>query len=218
MAGSRRAGPTIGTGKNAGVLDGTTCKASSPRPGPAKVEGFSGPRAEMLDISSRFSFREWSTSSYAYKEASGELGVPGRVETHRNLSDQRAVSSGSGEHAGHLIGIQFGAPGDLRNLGLQNPNMNTRAPRELHKAFAGPGGSYYELESMWKELLQQGWRIHVTVTDKYRLGENRPFTRHVRWTETSPAGESTSSALDYGNFGSPQKQAADARKNSNSLR
>jgi hypothetical protein len=52
------------------------------------------------------------------------------------------MSGGTGDHAGHLIGIQFGAPGDVRNLGLQNANMNTFAPKALQPAFSGP----------WREL------------------------------------------------------------------
>ena len=95
----------------------------------------------LPDISARFTFRQWTQGSYSYKEASGELGVPGKVATHRSVAAQRAMSAGTGEHAGHLIGIQFGAPGDVRNLGLQNPNMNTFAPKKLQAAFRGPGGS-----------------------------------------------------------------------------
>jgi hypothetical protein len=100
------------------------------------------------------------------------------------VADQRTVSRGTGEHAGHLIGIQFGAPGDLRNLGLQNPNMNTFAPEALQPAFQGPGGGYHDLESRWSEQLKAGSKIRVTVRDKYRKGENRPFTRWVQWIET----------------------------------
>jgi hypothetical protein len=209
MAGARYAGPILVHCRKVDVLDGTTCKAPSPRPGPATSDGVTGLYSDARDVRGRFVFREWRTDRYSYKEASGVLGVPGQVETHRNVNDQRAVSKGTGEHAGHLIGIQFGAPGDLRNLGMQNPNINTRAPKNLQEAFTGPGGSYYELESRWKELLLEGWRVHVTVTDKYRLNEDRPFTRHVVWTETSPAGKTETNALDYGNFSSPQKRAAD---------
>lgn len=163
----------------------------------------------LPDIRARFVFRAWAQGNYSYKEAAGELGVPGRVATHRLVADQRTVSKGTGEHAGHLIGIQFGAPGDLRNLGLQNPNMNTFAPKALQPAFQGPGGSYHDLESHWSEQLKAGSKIRVTVRDKYRKGENRPFTRWVQWIETKP-GESTGSAqsLDFGNFSSPQQRAA----------
>ena len=163
----------------------------------------------LPDISAQFIFRQWSEGRYFYKEAQGQLGVPGKVATHRIVAAQRAMSNGTGEHAGHLIGIQFGAPGDIRNLGLQNPNMNTFAPKSLHAAFRGHGGSYHDLESEWTQQLKAGSKIRVTVRDKYRAGENRPFTRWVQWSETKPgASAGIVRQLDFGNFGSPQQVAA----------
>jgi hypothetical protein len=161
------------------------------------------------DISAQFIFRPWTQGNYSYKEASGELGVPGKIATHRIEAEQHAMSSGTGEHAGHLIGIQFGAPGDIRNLGLQNPNMNTFAPKQLQAAFQGHGGSYHDLESRWSDALKAGSKIRVTVRDKYRKGENRPFSRWVQWTETKPGSSSgMTQQLEFGNFGSPQQRAA----------
>ena len=163
----------------------------------------------LPDISNRFVFKKWSAGNYSYKQASGELGIPGQVATHRSIAAQRQMSSGTGEHAGHLIGIQFGAPGDERNLGLQNANMNTFAPRDLHDAFRGPGGSYHDLESRWSERLKQGYRITVTVCDKYRAGEDRPFSRSVEWNEIAPNGVTgPKQSLEFGNFSSPQSRAA----------
>lgn len=163
----------------------------------------------LLDISAQFIFRQWSESNYSYKQAAGELGVPGKVAPHRVIADQRAMSAGTGEHAGHLIGIQFGPPGDIRNLGLQNPNMNTFAPKALQPAFQGHGGSYHDLESRWSDALKAGSKIRVTVKDKYRKGENRPFSRWVQWTEIKPgAAFATTQELEFGNFASPQQQAA----------
>jgi hypothetical protein len=161
----------------------------------------------LPDISGSFKFESGEKGNSFFKEASGFLGEPGKVMTHRDINAQREVSSGSGEHAGHLIGIQFGAPGDLRNLGLQNPNMNTFAPKPLQEAFQGSGGSYHRVESGWADLLHQGYRIKVTVTDKYRSGENRPYTRSVSWTEFSPANGVTQRALEFVNFTSPQSRA-----------
>ena len=163
----------------------------------------------LPDISAQFLFRQWTDGNYSYKEASGQLGVPGKVATHRVVADQRMVSAGTGEHAGHLIGIQFGAPGDIRNLGLQNANMNTFAPKVLQPAFQGHGGSYHDLESRWSEQLKAGSKIKVTVKDKYRKGENRPFSRSVEWIETKPGTSGgTAQRLEFGNFGSPQQRAA----------
>ena len=90
----------------------------------------------LPDISAQFIFRQWTQGRYSYKEASGELGVPGRVATHRIVSAQRTMSGGTGEHAGHLIGIQFGAPGDIRNLGLQNANMSYTSSHSVLLAYS----------------------------------------------------------------------------------
>src|SRR5882672_10051228 len=85
----------------------------------------------LPDIRSRFKFRRWSQAGYCYKEAAGELGIPGQVMTHRDVNAQKQLASGTGDHAGHMIGVQFGAPGGNENMGLQNANMNTFAPRRL---------------------------------------------------------------------------------------
>lgn len=164
----------------------------------------------LPDIRAQFQFKgPYTTGNYTYKEAWGDLGVPGKVATFRDISAQRVMSGGTGEHAGHMIGIQFGAPGDARNMGLQNPNMNTYAPKAYQVAFRGHGGSYYELESRWTELLQHGCKVRVTVKDKYRRGENRPFSRWVQWTVKEPGQSySTTDELRFGNFGSPQMEAA----------
>lgn len=169
-----------------------------------------GTSMALPDISAQFLFPPVRTQgNFSYKEASGELGVPGKVVTHRLESAQRTMSAGTGEHAGHMIGIQFGAPGDVRNLGLQNPNMNTFAPKVLQAAFQGHGGSYHDLESRWTARLKDGYRIRVTVRDKYRKGENRPFSRWVQWTETKPGASSGQTLeLEFGNFSSPQLRAA----------
>jgi len=164
----------------------------------------------VRDISNQFVFKNrWRQGSFEYEEISGELGEPGRVATHRLITPQRTMSRGTGEHAGHRIGIQFGAPGDLRNLSLQNPNSNTFAPKALQEAFRGPGGSYHALESQWALRLHQGYRIRVTVRDKYRIGEARPISRWVEWIETDPQGRTGApQRLDFGNFSSPQQRAA----------
>jgi hypothetical protein len=206
MAGSRQPGPIDAQGDPLSLHGGILAKAPPALPGPVTSVGLVAQGSG--DIRGQFTFREWSSNEYRYVRASGELGVPGAVVTHRDTSAQRQVSAGTGEHAGHLIAIQFGAPGDGRNLGLQNPNMNTFAPKKYQEAFAGPGGNYHNLESTWKELLLNGWKVSVLVTDKYRSGEDRPFTRSVSWSGVSTWGEKQGGALDFGNFDSPQKRAA----------
>ncbi len=208
MAGASEPGPIGAHRDPLRVHGGLLCKATPAGPGLVTGRGLVPQVSD--DIGNRFVFREWRSQDYLYVRASGELGVPGEVSTHRDQRAQRQVSSGTGEHAGHLIGIQFGAPGDGRNLGLQNPNMNTFAPKKYQEAFAGPGGSYHNLESTWKELLIDGWEVDVVVTDKYRVNEDRPFTRSVSWNALSTWGERKGGTLDFGNFDSPQKRAAEA--------
>lgn len=163
----------------------------------------------LPDISSRFTFRQWKQAGFLFKEAAGELGVPGKVMTHRDVQAQRDLAGGSGDHAGHMIGVQFGAPGGLENMGLQNANMNTFAPKRLQEAFRGHGGSYHDLESEWSRKLKQGYRITVVVQDKYRPDEERPFVRWVQWVETAPSGkQNAAQTLDFGNFSSPQLRQA----------
>jgi hypothetical protein len=173
------------------------------------IRGGSGSGGGPLpDISGRFRFRpRWRQGNFEYEQISGELGVPGQVMTHRDTAAQRAMSSGTGDHAGHRIGLQFGAPGDARNMGLQNANINTRAPRSLHDTFRGPGGSYLDLETKWADHLRSGSRIEVTVKDQYRQGEGRPVARMAQWTETHPSGTRETQSLTFLNTTSPQSRA-----------
>jgi hypothetical protein len=180
-----------------------------------KVRQLNTVLAEALDAATkelgellRFEFKEWAEGRYEYKQASGELAVPGEIQTHRDLIAQSELSRDTGEHAGHLIGIQFGAPGDIRNMSLQNPNMNTFTPSPLQKAL-GPGGSYYRLELEWKNLLKDGYRVSVTVCDKFNVGENRPFARSVEWHVINrQGGVEHRDRREFGNFNSPQKAHA----------
>jgi hypothetical protein len=166
----------------------------------------------LPDISNRFNFRpRWRQGAYEFEEISGRLGVPGQVMTHRDVAAQRAISAGTGDHAGHRIGVQFGAPGDARNMSLQNANTNTRAPRGLHDTFQGPGGSYLDLETKWAQKLQQGNGVEVTVRDRYRPGEDRPISRFVEWTEIHPNGTRTTQQLEFLNTTSPQSRAVGNR-------
>lgn len=163
----------------------------------------------LPDISSQFKPKpRWREGAWEYEEISGSLGVPGKVVTHRDVNAQRAISSGTGEHAGHRIGVQFGAPGDASNMALQNANMNTFAPKTLQPAFQGNGASYLKMEQDWADKLQNGYGIQVRVRDKYRPGEERPLSREVEWTEISPLGARETKNLEFGNFSSPQQRNA----------
>jgi hypothetical protein len=181
----------------------------------AGLVGAGGKPIVPIDISvTNFKFEPpVRKGNYVYKSAWGKLGVPGRVLTHRDAKEQRKISAGTGEHAGHLIAIEFGAPGGLCNLGLQNPNMNTFASTKAlgeAKESIGEGGSYRKLELEWQALLLEvpPWDIEVTVTDIYHPDENRPFEREVRFTAKSPSGKTWSDHRTFGNFGSPQQAKA----------
>jgi hypothetical protein len=170
--------------------------------------GVTGVARLLPDIRNQFRFRRYRQGGFEYQEASGRLGIPGKVMTHDSPTARRAVSSGSGDHAGHLIGERFGAPTDGRNLSLQNANINTYAPRELQPVFQGPGGSYLRLEDQWEEKLKRGIGIEVTIRDKFRPGDARPFGRLVEWFEIAPNGTRTRHSLDFLNSSSPQSRAA----------
>jgi len=165
----------------------------------------------LPDISSHFRFRKYTAGSCQIVEGSGRLGIPGKVKQHRDRAAQQALSRGTGDHAGHLIGNQFGAPGGGLNLGLQNANLNTYAPRrEQH--WAGQGGSYLKREKAWEEKLKNGYGFEVRVRDRYRGGEDRPIARHVEWTEIDPYGGSSRRSLDLLNASSPQSRAATGQR------
>jgi hypothetical protein len=156
-----------------------------------------------------FEFQPIHPGRLLYKEAAGELRVPSLVTKSRDLKAQRECSQGTGEHAGHLIGTQFGAPGDARNLGLQNPNMNSYVPKRLQEIFQSSGGSYLRLEMHWRDMLEAGVRIKVQVQDRYRPNEERPFYRRVEWWTMETGHDWVAMPTEiFGNFSSPQARAA----------
>lgn len=152
--------------------------------------------ADLPDVSKQFEFKEWHAGGRRYQQASGRLGVPGRVKTARSRADQSALSRQTGDDAGHLIANQFGAPGDLRNLTLQNRVTNR-------------WGTYRDLERKWAELLENGSGIEVVVTDRFRMGKARPYRRDVRWTEIDRHGRRTEFEEPiFANFDSDARRAA----------
>jgi hypothetical protein len=147
------------------------------------------------DVSGNYSFREYSKGGNTYKEARGRLGKAGEVIEHRDPTAQRALSSGTGDDAGHMIGNRFGAPGGPENLSLQNWKANRF-------------GTYKDLENTWAARQKQGLEIDVRVTDVTKPGEQRPFRRNVQWTETSPDGRKTLNELDFVNTETPESRAS----------
>lgn len=142
------------------------------------------------DISHTFRFRVQKnvrrpSGIYDLKIAEGKLGVPGQVRTHRSKSAQSAVSKGTGDDAGHLIGDRFGAPTHDGNLSLQNWKANQG------------GGTFHNLENDWEWKLKNGYGIEVSIMDMIPAGTNRPKFRKVRWKETRPDGAVVHRELDF---------------------
>jgi hypothetical protein len=59
----------------------------------------------------------------------------------------------SGDQGGHLFGSQFDGPGEQINLEPMKSSIN------------GPGGSYYQMETEWKNALNASGNASGTVTD-----------------------------------------------------
>jgi hypothetical protein len=91
--------------------------------------------------------------------------------------------------------------------------MNRYAPKKLQGAL-GKGGSYLRMEDDWEKMLETGVRIRVVITDRYRLHQDRPFTRNVRWwtIERGHNEWTEMPTIDFGNFSSPQEREARAIK------
>ena len=160
-----------------------------------KVAAQGGRRYPLPDVSSQIRFRKFRRGDNEYKQAVGRLGVPGQVKTHRSTSAQSAVSKGTGDDAGHLVGNQFGASGGPENLSLQNWQSNRY-------------GTYKQLESVWAAKLKSGTGIEVKVIDVTKAGDSRPFKRSVRWTEIGPSGSVTRYELDFANPHTPRSRTA----------
>ncbi len=170
---------------------------------------------ELPDISRHFHFDSFQEGDKIVKVAKGRLGVPGKVKNHRKAApskakqEQASVSSGSGDHAGHMLGVQFGAPNGgpnrygvgMDNLSLQNARMNS-------------GGTWQQLEQTWAENLKKGYGYEITVTDWIKKGETRPYKRKVSGTEILPDGtrrpfnaEGEMGEVIYPNFHTPASRA-----------
>ncbi len=147
--------------------------------------------SHLPDVSNNYNYADIIRADGSrVKTVEGELGIPGEIRLHRSESDQRSVSQGTGEDAGHLVGNRFGAAGDTRNLSRQN-----RAANQF--------GTYKSLENSWARLLHSGYKVEVKVSDITRPNEDRPFVRKVEWTERAPDGSAKHYELDFANNTSP---------------
>lgn len=161
-----------------------------------KGRGAAAIAKRLPDISKHFKFTTNIANGKELKTAEGWLGVPGHVLTHRSATAQKGVSTGSGDDAGHLIGNQFGPPGDARNLSLQNWIMNRGQ------------GTWFDLEKQWADLLQKGHKVRVKVSDVSEIG-HRPYHRKAEWTVVSPDGRTTTHhTMDFMNTTSDKGRKA----------
>ncbi len=165
--------------------------------------------------------RIWSNDKWATKEVSGDLMRPSTVPWRARIrAELEKVSKGTREHAGHLVGKQFGGPECPENLSLQNPNMNTYSPKAIRNAFycKDGGGNYLQFENDMADMLDEGWSIHIKVQDKFRIGEARAAYRNVEVTGIPPGGgPKITKDFTFGNFSSPQSRGEFIPKKKNFL-
>jgi hypothetical protein len=150
--------------------------------------------ANPTDVRGQYQFLTFTRNGKIYKQAFGWLGSPNQVLTHRSPSEQRKLSGGTGDDAGHLIGDRFGSPGGGENLSLQNWKSNRY-------------GTYKDLENAWAAKRLAGIDIYVQVTDVFRFSEHRPFMRNVQWIEQEK-GSQANFMLDFANPHTPESRAA----------
>ena len=95
------------------------------------------------------------------RRAEGLLANPSdaRIAKARNPAAQQRLSQGTGYHAGHLIGDQFGGPGDIPNLVLMSQALNI-----------GQGSSWTRMERQLRELASKN-RVHAVYNVHY-LGDS----------------------------------------------
>lgn len=136
----------------------------------------------VRDISQTFRFEDlgivvFRNKTLKVRSASGRLGRPGTVKQHGiPNSVRKQVSAGTGDDAGHLIANKYGAPGSVENLSRQNWIQNQG------------GGTWYEMEKRWDELLESGVGVEVRIKEFTPLDADRPLYRTVEWDEIQPDG------------------------------
>ena len=150
--------------------------------------------ASLTDVRGQYTFLTFTRNGKIYKQASGWLGNPDQVLTHRSPSAQRKLAGGTGDDAGHLIGDRFGSSGGRENLSLQNWKSNRY-------------GTYKDLENTWAAKRLAGIDIYVQVTDITRFAESRPFMRNVQWIEQAN-GRQARFTVDFANPHTPESRAA----------
>jgi hypothetical protein len=92
--------------------------------------------------------------------AEGPLCNPNRIENeHRSTSAQKRIAGGTGDHAGHLIGNQFGGPGGDENLVRMCPTLNLGKWKRMENQLVG---------------LTKNNSVRVVVTVHYKGNSTKP--------------------------------------------
>ena len=92
--------------------------------------------------------------------AEGPLCNPNRIENeHRSTSAQKRIAGGTGDHAGHLIGNQFGGPGGDENLVRMCPTLNLGKWKKMENQLVG---------------LTKNNSVRVVVTVHYKGNSTKP--------------------------------------------
>jgi len=73
----------------------------------------------------------------------------------------------AGDHAGHLIGDQFGGSPELDNLVSQAKQVNK--------------SEYYKIEAQWARALKQNQKVSVDIKINYDPGSSRPTSFDVKY-------------------------------------
>lgn len=150
----------------------------------------------LPDISRTFKFSKVTVGGKEVRTAEGVLGVPGKVINPISAKARKLVSSGTGDDAGHFIAGQFGGPGKVENLSLQNWVQNRG------------GGTWYDQEQRWADKLNEGYKVRVKVTEWAEVGK-RPHHRKAEWWYTHPDGKTTHyDSLEFMNATTPKSRAA----------
>ena len=120
------------------------------------------------------------------KHAAGRLDLPPRGSQARDIGAQRALSQGTGYHAGHLIAHRFGGPEIAGNLSLQNHLINQG------------GGAYFKQEQRWADELRAGNAVAVHIREVSRDDASPAFQyRDIQTVITKPTGELTRETIAF---------------------
>jgi len=117
--------------------------------------------------------------------AEGPICNPNRIQNeHRDTNAQKSVSSGTGDHAGHLIGNQFGGPGGKENLVRMCPTLNL--------------GNWKRMENQLVALSRNN-SVQVVVTVHYKGNSTKPSRFTVDAVITDRNGKTTRQRFTHKN-------------------